>query len=126
MRVIRSADRQFTPASHEDPANPGVLRRVIATKEELLDGRVQMINWSRLPVGSSFRSHYHEDMEETFIIATGAVEMRVDDETCRLEAGDTIVISPREVHQMTNACQHEVEYIVVGISLGQGGKTVVV
>ena len=126
MRVVRSGDGEFIPASHEDPTKPGVLKRVIATREGLLDGRVQMMNWVRLPVGSSFRSHYHEDMQETFIIMSGQVVMRVADAQVELDAGDTVIVDPHEVHTMKNACDHEVEYIVVGISLGQNGQTVVV
>ena len=39
----------------------------------------------------------------------------------RLDRGD-----PREVHQMRTQGDEEVEYLVVGISAGQGGRTVVV
>ncbi len=126
MRIIRGSEIDFVPASHEDQANPGVLKRVLATRDELIDGRVQMINWASLPAGSSFRAHYHEDMEEVFIILTGRVQMTVNSETNELAPGDAIVISPREVHTMTNLTATDLEYIVMGISTGQGGQTVVV
>ena len=126
MRIIRGSEIQFIPASHEDQTNPGVLKRVLATRDELIDGRVQMINWASLPAGSSFRAHYHEDMEEVFIILTGKVEMTVNGETNELAPGDAIVISPKEVHTMTNLTDTDLEYIVMGISTGQGGQTVVV
>ena len=58
MRIIRGSEIDFVPASHEDAKQPGVLKRVLATREELLDGRVQMINWASLPAGSSFRPHH--------------------------------------------------------------------
>jgi mannose-6-phosphate isomerase-like protein (cupin superfamily) len=126
MRVVRASEGEFVPASHEDPTKPGVLKRVIATREGLLDGRVQMVNWVRLPVGSSFRAHYHEDMQESFIIMRGQVVMRIDEKEVALDAGDTVIVDPREIHTMKNTCEQEVEYIVVGISLGQNGQTVVV
>ena len=126
MQVIRSNNKPFVPASHEDPRHPGVLKRVLATRDELLDGRVQMINWARLPAGSSFRAHYHQDMEEVFIILSGRVCVTVDGKEEELSAGDAIVISPNEVHQMKNTTRSDIEYLVVGISLGQGGQTVVV
>ncbi len=126
MRVIRAKDQAFVPASHEDPRQPGVLKRVIATRDELLDGRPQMVNWARLPAGSSFRAHYHEDMEEMFILVRGEAEMTVDGVPVRLAAGDSVAVSPREVHQMRALAQEDVEYIVLGISLGQNGRTVVV
>lgn len=126
MRVIRGSEIEFVPASHEDQARPGVLKRVLATRDELIDGRVQMINWASLPAGSSFRAHYHEDMEEIFVILSGRVSMDVDGEVHALSAGDAIVLEPREVHVMENVTDSDLEYIVIGISTGQGGKTVVV
>ncbi len=126
MRIIRGSEIQFVPASHENPDNPGVLKRVLAKRDDLIDGRVQMINWASLPAGSSFRPHYHEDMEEIFIILSGHVEMTVDEVRNELRPGDAIVIAPTEVHTMKNLTDQDLEYIVMGISTGQGGQTVVV
>ncbi len=126
MRLVRATDDPLTPASHEDPLRPGVLKRVIATRDGLLAGRVQMINWAQLPVASAFRAHYHEDMEETFILVQGQAEMQVEQTTVRLGPGDAVIVAPREVHSMKNIGAVVVEYVVVGISLGQNGRTVVV
>ena len=126
MRIVRSSEIEYVPASHEDPNQPGVLKRVLATKDDMLNGRPQMINWARLPVGSSFRLHYHEDMEESFIVVRGTAEMRVDGEAHRLDAGDMLVVSPGEQHDMENVGDDDVEYVVIGVSLGKGGKTIVV
>ena len=126
MRIIRGSEIQFVPASHEDPDKPGVLKRVLAKREDLIDGRVQMINWASLPAGSSFRAHYHQDMEEVFIILTGRVEMTVDGTSNELLPGDAIVIAPKEVHTMKNLTDQDLEYIVMGITTDEGGQTVVV
>jgi mannose-6-phosphate isomerase-like protein (cupin superfamily) len=126
MQVVRGSEIEFVPASHEDPKNPGVLKRVLATKAHLSEGRVQMLNWSRLPQGSSFQAHYHEDMQEVFVILNGTVEMVVAEETVELTGGDAILIEMREVHQMHNRCDDDVDYLVFGIATGQNGKTVVV
>lgn len=126
MQLIRGSQLDFVPASHEDPEKPGVLKRVLATKNDLLKGQVQMVNWSRLPQGSSFQSHYHEDMQEVFVMLSGPVRMQVDDQAVELSAGDAILIAPREIHEMTNLSESDVEYLVFGISTEEGGKTVVV
>jgi mannose-6-phosphate isomerase-like protein (cupin superfamily) len=126
MRIVRCDDQPYQPASHEDPRSPGVLKKVLAAKEDLLPGSVQMINWALLRVGKSFRAHYHEDMEEIFVIAGGSVEMEVDGQCLALGRGDAIFIAPREIHRMRNIGDHDVDYFVVGISLGQGGRTVTV
>lgn len=126
MRIIRGSEIKFVPASHEDQQNPGVLKRVLATRDDLIDGRIQMINWASLPARSSFQSHYHEDMEEVFVILTGKVEMTVDDQPHQLESGDAILIAPKEVHSMKNLTDQDLEYVVLGISTEEGGQTVVV
>ena len=126
MQVIRGSEIEFEPASHEDPRNPGVLKRVLARKTDLINGRVQMVNWSRLPKGSSFQSHYHEDMLEVFIMLGGPVDMTVNNQSVELNQGDAILIEPREIHKMKNLSEDAIDYIVFGISAEQGGKTIVV
>jgi mannose-6-phosphate isomerase-like protein (cupin superfamily) len=114
------------PAGHEDPRNPGVWKKVLFQKAEIQAGHVQMINWARLPVGKSFAAHYHEDMQEVFIIVQGVATIAVGGERVTLERGDAILIDPCEVHEMENTGAEDVEYVALGISRGEGGKTVVV
>ena len=134
MKFIPSDASGFIPASHEDPKNPGVLKRVIATQQDFQAGHVQMLNFAQLPAGSSFQPHYHEDMQEIFVLVTGLVTMSVrdrsQDETSArcftMRPGDTVIIDPGEIHQMRNTGDVVAEYIVFGISSQKGGKTVVV
>lgn len=126
MKIVRSNLLKFIPASHEDPKSPGVWKKILLGKEDLIKGRVQMVNWSKLPVGSSFKPHYHQDMEEVFIILRGKVKITVDEEEERMEKGDVVIIPMKKVHEMKNIGNEEVEYLVLGISLEKGGKTVVV
>lgn len=125
MKFIPSDNAQYEPASHERPDQPGVLKRVIATAAEFPSGQTMMLNHARLPAASAFRSHYHEDMQETFVILSGSVVMTVDNSEVPLRAGDAIIIDPREVHTMRNTGDDTAEYIVFGISTGQGGRTIV-
>ena len=126
MKFIPSTGSGFVPASHENPLNPGVLKRVIATRDDLQFGQVQMVNWARLPKGSSFQLHFHEDMQEVFILLSGQVDMRCGSQTVAMRAGDTVIVDVREAHKMTNTGDVDAEYLVFGISSGQGGRTVVV
>jgi len=125
MKFILSTASGFVPASHEDPRRPGVLKRVIATRDDLQFGQVQMVNWARLPRGSSFQLHYHEDMQEVFVLLSGEVEMRCGGQTVEMKSGDTVIVEAREPHQMINRGESDAEYLVFGISSGQGGKTLV-
>jgi len=126
MKLVRGSQIDFVPASHEDPNNPGVLKRVLASHADLVRGQIMMVNWALLPCGNSFQAHFHEDMQEVFIILNGTVRMTVNKQDHQLDKGDAIVIAPREVHRMTNTSTHDVEYIVFGISTEEGGQTVTV
>jgi mannose-6-phosphate isomerase-like protein (cupin superfamily) len=126
MKIVRFSDQAFTPASHENPASPGTLKKVLLQKADLQPGRIQMVNWASLLVGKQFARHYHEDMQEIFVIMQGSAEITVDSETAVLQLGDTVVIDAREIHQMRNIGAAEVTYLAIGITDGISGKTVVV
>jgi len=126
MKVIRSKALEFVPASHEDPASPGVVKKVLLCKDDLIEGRVQMMNWALLPVGKAFRSHYHQDMEEVFIVIHGTAKMTVGEREARIGPGDVVVIPVGDIHRMENMGKEDVEYIAMGISREKGGKTVIV
>ena len=126
MHIIRGTDIEFVPASHERPDEPGVLKKVLVQAADLIEGRVQMINWALLPAGRSFQAHYHEDMQEIFILVQGSTQISIGDETDVLNTGDAVLIPVAAVHTMHNPHKEDAAYIAIGITRGQGGKTVVV
>jgi mannose-6-phosphate isomerase-like protein (cupin superfamily) len=126
MKLQRGKDLSFIPASHEDPRDPGVMKKILLSKQDIIKGRVQMINWALLPPGKSFRLHYHEDMDEIFILTSGRAVMIVNDEEMEMEKGDTVVVPMESNHKMWNKTETDVEYIVIGVTTEKGGKTVVV
>lgn len=126
MKIVRGSDLSFVPASHEDKLNPGVLKKVILRRDDIPKGRIQMINWSRLPKGKSFKPHYHEDLIETFIILNGKARITVSSEEAELGQGDSVIIPAMAVHAMTNISDTDMEYIAIGVATGEGGKTVTV
>lgn len=123
-RFIRGHDLPWVPASHENPQDPGVLKRVGLAKGELPTGTIPMVNWARLPVGRSFAPHYHEDMTEVFLFTAGTVAVTVGGSVTEVTAGDAVVIEPHEVHMMKNIGEGEATYIAFGVSTGVGGRTV--
>lgn len=124
MKIVRGKDLEFIPASHEDPKDPGVMKKVLLKAQDLISGQVQMINWAKLFPEKSFKDHYHEDMEEIFIIISGKAKIIIDQEEEVLEAGDAVLIPIGAHHQMINLFDGETDYIALGISLGKNGKTV--
>lgn len=125
MKIIRSKDMQFVPASHEDPKNPGVLKKVIVKKDDVIQGHLQMVNWSLQKTGKSIESHYHENLDEIYIILSGRGEITVDGETEIVEKGDTIIIPHGAVHTMQNQGTEDIEFIALGIAGDRDGKTVI-
>jgi len=130
MKIVRSNAMQFIAASHEDPSRPGALKRVLFKKGDFIEGHVQMVNWAKIPVGQGFAAHYHEDMQELFVIVSGRARIKIKDEGREEEeelgAGDGVLVPVRSVHSMLNVGEEDVVYLVVGVSAGEGGKTVVV
>jgi mannose-6-phosphate isomerase-like protein (cupin superfamily) len=124
MKIIRASDKEIIPASHEDPKNPGVLKKILLQRDDLIDARIQMINWAFLKVGKSFQLHYHEDMQEVFIMLCGKVKMVIDDEEETLYKGDTVIIPVGSKHTMTNIGQEDAEYMAIGVAKGKRGKTI--
>lgn len=124
MKIIRFKDIDYLPASHEDPQNPGVLKKVLFTHQDLIMGKIMMINWAKLAPNKSFEPHYHEDMMEVFIIIKGKVKMRVGTDEEILTKGDGVIVPIKAVHEMTNLARKSSYYFAMGISLEQGGKTI--
>ena len=124
MKLIRGKNLSYIPASHEDSKNPQVLKKVLLTYKDLVKGNVQMINWAKLPKGKKFLAHYHQDMQEIFIIMSGKIKVIIDEEERMMEKGDAVVVPFKSIHTMENVSSENAEYLVVGISTGKNGKTV--
>lgn len=124
MKIVRFTSLDFIPASHEDPKDPGVLKKILLKRDDIPPGRIQMINWARIPKGKSFAPHYHEQMIEVFIIMTGKVKAKIDKEEEILEKGDMVIAMEKQVHSFANISDSDVDYFAMGIVTSEGGKTI--
>ncbi|MCL4338788.1 cupin domain-containing protein [Patescibacteria group bacterium] len=123
-QIIRGNMLKFIPAGHEDPKNPSVLKKVlISFGEQRIKGRIQMINWAKLLAGKNFTPHYHEDMDEIFIILSGRnIRVKVGSLSDVLYQGDAIFIPRKTVHRMDNNSNKDMDYIALGVSSGNAVK----
>lgn len=126
MKIVRLKDLPFLPASHEDPRRPGVWKKILLENREFTPGNLQMVNFAKMHAGSSFRPHYHEDMDEYFIILRGKARVWIEKEAAQIEAEEMVLLPRGRVHRMENIGPEDLDYIVIGISYGKGGKTIVV
>ena len=124
MEIIKNKNISFVPASHENPQDPGCLKKVLFKRDDLDAGRIQMINWSVLIKNRSFEKHYHEDMEEVFIILSNEATIIIEDEKEILKKGDAVFVPIKKIHQMINETDIDTEYLAIGIALGDHGKTI--
>ncbi len=126
MKTARFRDLPSIPASHENPLNPGVLKKVLFKKGDIVPGEIQMVNWATLLPRKSFQAHYHEDMDEVFIILNGKAKMNIGKEELFLGQGDAVIVPLKKIHTMKNLGSQPLDYIVFGISRNKKGKTVIV
>lgn len=124
MKIVRFKDLEFIPASHEDPKDPGALKKILLQRKDLPPGRIQMINWARIPIGKTFKPHYHESMIEVFIIISGKVKAKIDNEEAILEKGDMVIAMEKQVHTFENISNEPVNYFAMGMVTEEGGKTI--
>lgn len=116
MKIIRFTDIAQDPAAHEDPKDPGVVKKVLLTAQEGIQGKIQMINWATLLPGKSFRSHYHESMFEIYVMMADGAKATINGQKVSLGRGDALVVSPHENHEMKNTTATPIEYIVLGVA----------
>lgn len=124
MKLIHSSSLKYLPASHENPQDPGVLKKVLFTNADILAGQIQMVNWAQLLPQKSFQAHYHQDMEEVFILLSGEVAVQVGTETEIMKKGDAVLVPATQMHTMKNLLSTPAEFIVFGVSQSNSGKTV--
>ncbi len=115
MKIVRSQSRPLVPAGHEDPTDPGVLKRVLLDTGDIPPGNIRMVNWAVLAPGRYFNTHVHVDMTEIFVIVQGSAHMDVDDYGLEVEAEDMIIVEPGERHTMRNNSSWELRFMVIGI-----------
>ena len=75
----------------------------------------------RVPPHSDFEQgtgHYHEELEELYVIARGTLTMRFGDETRRVSAGSVVRVAPRTPRSHRNEGDEPVEMWAVSRRLG--------
>ncbi len=118
MKKINQSQRDWEPAAHEDPKDPGVLKKVITRHEEVNPkSRLMMINLCKVPVGKTHKAHSHKTMEEIFYFTEGVGEIRIEEEIETVGPGDRIIVPATAVHQIKNTGKGELKYFGLGIAL---------
>lgn len=126
MHITKGSALDFVPANHESPSSPAVLKKVLANHSQIQAGQIMMVNWAKLNPGRSFQPHFHEDMQEIFVMLEGTGEFDIDGTIHHLAAGDCAIVDPHETHSMHNSGVEPSLFLTIGVAKGEDGKTVMV
>src|SRR6201991_4080198 len=98
---------------------PGEFRRLTGA----LESEQVAVTLIRVPPHSDFEQgtgHYHEEIEELYVIATGTLTMRLGDDVHRVGAGSVVRVSPTTPRSHRNEGEEPVEIWAVSRRLGRG------
>jgi mannose-6-phosphate isomerase-like protein (cupin superfamily) len=77
----------------------------------------------RVPPHSDFEQgtgHYHEEIEEIYVVATGTLTMRLGDDIHKVPAGSVVRVAPHTPRSHRNEGDEPVEIWAVSRRLGHG------
>jgi mannose-6-phosphate isomerase-like protein (cupin superfamily) len=80
----------------------------------------------RVPAHSDFEQgtgHFHEEIEELYIVTRGVLTMRFGDDIVKLSAGNVARVAPRTPRSHRNEGDEPVEVWAVSRRLGRGDAT---
>ena len=69
-----------------------------------------------LSQGSSLGRHYHEHMDEVFVVLSGSGDMTIGDLTTRIGPGDATLQRHGEGHGLINPCEEDLDFVRVAVA----------
>jgi mannose-6-phosphate isomerase-like protein (cupin superfamily) len=101
---------------------PGEFRSL----SDALEGEQIAVTCIRVPAHSDFEQgtgHFHEEIEEVYIVTRGELTMRFGDDVVKLGAGSVARVAPRTERSHRNEGDEPVEMWAVSKRLGRGDAT---
>jgi mannose-6-phosphate isomerase-like protein (cupin superfamily) len=77
------------------------IRELLAHRNSLI--RNQSLAEARLPVGATTQEHFHPKTEEIYYITHGVGQIRIENQTRAVKAGDAVAIPPGQKHKLWNS-----------------------
>lgn len=124
MKLIHISQKQLEPATHEDPKNPGVLKKVLfSTADFDPECGLRMLNYAVMQPGQAFALHSHDTLEEVFYILEGNGEITIGSETQEISSEMAVIVPKQTKHIMKNIGETPLIYLAFGAAQ-KDGKTV--
>ena len=106
--------KRISAIQFEDSSHKGILKKVIFSKLELISATTQ-IAYSELIAGMEINEHFHDSMEEVFLILEGSCEFYMNGEIYFLEKEAVIKVNPKTPHKI-KATSH-LRFFYFGVAL---------
>jgi mannose-6-phosphate isomerase-like protein (cupin superfamily) len=90
---------------------PGEMR--LATYE--IDAEQAALTWRRMPAktgGKGSYGHRHKTQEEIYLVVSGTLQFKLDDDVVEAPAGTVVRVAPRVVRAMWNEGPDDVELVI--------------
>jgi mannose-6-phosphate isomerase-like protein (cupin superfamily) len=118
--AIVHADEVEDPHASSDV--PGEFRRLT----DALDCEQLSVTLIRVPPHSDFEQgtgHYHDDVEELYLVTRGTLTMRFDDDVRSVTAGSAVRVAPRTARSHRNEGDEPVEMWAVSRRVDRSDAT---
>jgi mannose-6-phosphate isomerase-like protein (cupin superfamily) len=90
---------------------------------DALDTEQLAVTLIRVPPHSDFEQgtgHYHEELEELYVVTAGTLTMRFGDDVHKVSAGTAVRVAPRTPRSHRNEGDETVEMWAISRKLGNG------
>jgi len=117
--IVRAIDVED---SYADSEVPGEFRSF----KEALGAEQVAVTLIRVPPHADFEQgsgHFHEELEEIYIVTTGILTMRFEDEVEEVEAGSVVRVAPGTTRSHRNEGSEPVEIWAVSRKIDEGDAT---
>ncbi|HYD34584.1 MAG TPA: cupin domain-containing protein [Vitreimonas sp.] len=121
MKLVNIKEKPLVPASHENPEDPGVLKKVLFSASDFNpECGLKMLNYAVIQPGRHFELHSHETLEEVFYILEGEGEITVGEETQVIGPEEAVLIPVKTQHIMKNIGDGPLVYLAFGAASDEG------
>ena len=103
---------------------PGEFRRLT----DKLGAKQLAVTLLRIPPHSDFEQgtgHYHDEIEEIYIITRGTLTMRFGDDIIKVPADSAVVVEPKTLHSHRNEGDEPVDMWAISRQLGNNDATLI-
>lgn len=101
--------------NEHDGCGPIRFSRLLSSSS--FESRVDFVDHTIIPPGSTIGRHEHIGNEEFYFVARGAPLIRVDDQEVRAARGTVAIVRSGQSHELVNDTDEDVEILVVQIPL---------